>query len=171
MVSSVTDQITSIKNATAIAEAADKSKNGISNDMTDKNMFLKLMLKQMEYQDPTEPTSNEEWLSQMAQYSSLESAQNTQSAIENLSSLVSSLADAYSTSAGITQTLSLLGKEVTIMDPEDKTGETKITGKVEEASFDGGIGMVKVNGKNYSIAYITSVKDNAGDSGSSGSNE
>lgn len=159
MVSSVTDQITNIKNSTAIAEAADKAKNGVSNDMTDKNMFLKLMLKQMEYQDPTEPTSNEEWLSQMAQYSSLESAQNTQSAIEKLSSLVSDLSDAYSTSAGITQTLSLLGKEVTIIDPEDSTGETKITGKVEEASFEKGIGCVTVNGKTYPIAYITSVKN------------
>ena len=170
MVSSVYNQITDMKNATSQAEAADKAKNGVSNDMTDKNMFLKLMLKQMEYQDPTEPTSNEEWLSQMAQYSSLESAQNTQTAIEKLSSLVTELSDAYSTSAGISQTLNLLGKEVTIIDPEDKTGETKITGTVEEASFDGGVGSVKVNGKNYSIAYITAVKNNAGGS-SSGSNE
>ena len=95
----------------------------------------------------------------MAQYSSLESAQNTQTAIEKLSTLVNDLSDAYSTSAGITQTLNLLGKEVTIIDPEDKTGETKITGTVEEASFDGGVGAVKVNGKNYSIAYITAVKN------------
>ncbi len=159
MVSSVYNQITDMKNATSQAEAADKAKNGIKNDMTDKNMFLKLMLKQMEYQDPTEPTSNEQWLSQMAQYSSLESAQNTQSAIEKLSTLVNNLSEAYSTSAGITQTLNLLGKEVTIVDPEDKTGGTKITGKVDEASFEDGTGSVKVNGKNYSIAYITSVKN------------
>lgn len=159
MVSSINDQITGMKNATSQAEAADKAKNGIKNDMTDKNMFLKLMLKQMEYQDPTAPTSNEQWLSQMAQYSSLESAQNTQSAIEKLSTLVNNLSEAYSTSAGITQTLNLLGKEVTIIDPEDKTGETKITGKVDEASFEDGTGSVKVNGKNYSIAYITSVKN------------
>lgn len=159
MVSSVYNQITDMKNATSQAEAAYKANNGIKNDMTDKNMFLKLMLKQMEYQDPTEPTSNEQWLSQMAQYSSLESAQNTQSAIEKLSILVNNLSEAYSISAGITQTLSLLGKEVTIVDPEDKTGETKITGKVEEASFEDGTGSVKVNGKNYSIAYITSVKN------------
>ena len=159
MVSSVYNQITDMKNATSQAEAADKAKNGIKNDLTDKNMFLKLMLKQMEYQDPTEPTSNEQWLSQMAQYSSLESAQNTQSAIEKLSTLVNNLSEAYSTSAGITQTLNLLGKEVTIVDPEDKTGGTKITGKVDEASFEDGTGSVKVNGKNYSIAYITSVKN------------
>ena len=159
MVSSVYNQITDMKNATSQAEAADKAKNGIKNDMTDKNMFLKLMLKQMEYQDPTEPTDNSQWLAQMAQYSSLESAQNTQSAIEKLSTLVNNLSEAYSTSAGITQTLNLLGKEVTIVDPEDKTGGTKITGKVDEASFEDGTGSVKVNGKNYSIAYITSVKN------------
>ena len=46
MVASVNSQITNMKNATSQAEAADKAKNGIKNDMTDKNMFLKLMLKQ-----------------------------------------------------------------------------------------------------------------------------
>lgn len=157
MVASVNSQLTNLKNQTSFKEAEDTRANGVSNDMTDKNMFLKLMLKQMEYQDPTEPTSNEEWLSQMAQYSSLESAQNTQSAIEKLTTLVNDLSDAYSTSAGITQTLNLLGKEVTIIDPENK--DNTITGKVDEASFEGGIGSVKVNGKDYSIAYIKSVKN------------
>ena len=155
--SSITSQLTQLQTNTAINESKQEKKG--TNDVTDSNMFLKLMLKQMEQQDPTEPTSNEQWLSQMAQYPSLESAQNTQSAIEKLSTLVNNLSEAYSTSAGITQTLNLLGKEVTIVDPEDKTGGTKITGKVDEASFEDGTGSVKVNGKNYSIAYITSVKN------------
>ncbi|MBR1907474.1 hypothetical protein IJ818_00880 [bacterium] len=157
MATAVQSQVAMLKNQTAMQQAAN-SKTG-STDITDKNMFLQLMLKEMEYQDPTEPVSNQEWLAQMAQYSSLEAAQNTTSAIETLSGLVESLSDAYASSANISQTLSLLGKEVTVMDPSDSTGETTITGTVDEASFESGSGTIKVNGKSYPIAYIKSVKN------------
>ena len=157
MATAVQSQVAMLKNQTAMQQAAN-SKTG-STDITDKNMFLQLMLKEMEYQDPTEPVSNQEWLAQMAQYSSLEAAQNTTSAIETLSGLVESLSDAYASSANISQTLSLLGKEVTVMDPSDSTGETTITGTVDEASFESGSGTIKVNGNSYPIAYIKSVKN------------
>ncbi len=155
MTTAVTSQVTMLKNQTSMQQ----STRTPSTDMTDKNMFLQLMLKEMEYQDPTEPVSNQEWLAQMAQYSSLEAAQNTTSSVEKLSGLVSSLSDAYASSANITQTLSLLGKEVSVFDPADKTGETIITGTVDEASFDSGAGEIRVNGKTYPISYIKSVKN------------
>lgn len=155
MTTAVTSQVAMLKNQTTMQQ----STRTPSTDMTDKNMFLQLMLKEMEYQDPTEPVSNQEWLAQMAQYSSLEASQNTTSAVEKLSGLVTSLSDAYASSTNITQTLNLLGKEVTIMDPDDESGETTITGKVDEASFESGSGAIKVNGKNYPIAYIKSVKN------------
>lgn len=157
MTTAVQSQVAMLKNQTTMQQAANARTN--STDITDKNMFLQLMLKEMEYQDPTEPVSNQEWLAQMAQYSSLEAAQNTTSSVEKLSTLVESLSDAYASSANISQTLNLLGKEVTVLDPSDKTGETTISGKVDEASFDSGSGMIKVNGKNYPIAYIKSVKN------------
>ena len=75
--SSITSQITSMQTNTAIAESKQEKKG--SNDVTDANMFLKLMLKQMEQQDPTEPTDNSQWLAQMAQYSSLEAMNNLNS--------------------------------------------------------------------------------------------
>ena len=49
----------------------------------------------------------------------------------------------------ITQTLSLIGKEVTLKDPDDETGKKTITGKVSEASFEDGTGKVKVGGEYY----------------------
>ena len=138
--STISQTVTAMQNETAYNKV-----NSGNTTMSDKDMFLSLMLQQMQNQDPTEPVDNQQWLSQLAQYSSLESAQNTQSAIEKLSTLVNNLSEAYSTSAGITQTLNLLGKEVTIVDPEDKTGGTKITGKVDEASFEDGTGSVKAH--------------------------
>ena len=50
-------------------------------------------------------------------------------------------------------------KEVTIKDPEDKTGSKKVTGTVTEANFEDGSGEVKVGDKYYSIGTIISVKD------------
>ena len=49
---SVTSQIAQMQSQTAIIES--KQEKNTTNDMTDSNMFLKLMLKQMEQQDPTE---------------------------------------------------------------------------------------------------------------------
>ena len=53
----------------------------------------------------------------------------------------------------------MIGKEVTIKDPEDETGKKTISGKVTEASFEDGTGKVKVNGEYYSIGNIISVKE------------
>ncbi len=41
-----------------------------------KDMFLNLLVTQMQYQDPLEPTKNEDFLAQMAQFSALEQMKN-----------------------------------------------------------------------------------------------
>ena len=50
-----------------------------------KDDFLKLLLVELQYQDPTAPTDTEKILSQTSQLASLESAQNTNDALEKLS--------------------------------------------------------------------------------------
>ena len=47
-----------------------------SNSSLDKQAFLQLLVAQMKYQDPLEPTSNTEYISQLATFSSLEEMQN-----------------------------------------------------------------------------------------------
>ena len=42
----------------------------------DKDAFLQLLVAQMQYQDPLEPTSNTEFVSQYAQFSQVEQMQN-----------------------------------------------------------------------------------------------
>ena len=69
-----------------------------SSATNDKDIFLKLMVEQMSHQDPMNPTDGNEWLSQMAQFNS----------VEQLTSLVSSNQQA--------QAVGLLGKSVSYND-------------------------------------------------------
>lgn len=151
---SISTQITNMQNQTTA-----NSLRNPTTDTDDKNMFLNLMLQQLQNQDPTEPTSNTEWLAQLAQYSSLEQMTSMNDSLSDCMNYISAIYNDIGTSSEITQTLSLIGKEVTIKDPDDKSGTTKITGKVTEASFEDGTGKVKVDDKYYSIANIISVKE------------
>ena len=155
---SVSSEIVNMQSQTAVANAA-AQKLGKTASTDDSNMFLTLMLQQLQNQDPTQPTDNTEWLAQLAQYSSLEQMTQMNSGLTDCMNYISAMYNDMTTNSEITQTLSLIGKEVTIKDPEDLAGLKKITGKVEEASFEEGSGQVKVGDKYYSIANIISVRD------------
>ena len=62
----------------------------------DKDAFLQLLVAQMQYQDPLEPTSNTEYISQYAQFSQVEQMQN------------------MAASSDLARASSLVGKEVYI---------------------------------------------------------
>ena len=159
---SVTSEITNMQNQTAFYKLQEERANSATRNpgmKNDSNMFLTLMLKQLEQQDPTQPTDNTQWLSQLAQYSSLEQMTQMNEGLTKCMNYMSSMYNDMSVNSEITQTLSLIGKEVTIKDPDDPAGAKKITGVVTEANFADGTGKVKVGDNFYSIANILAVKD------------
>lgn len=83
-----------------------------------KDDFLKLLLTEMQYQDPTQPMDTDKILSQTSQLATLESADNTKKALETLSA---SLQGSQQLS-----TVSAIGK---IADLGDDTVTTKGDGK------------------------------------------
>ena len=137
--SSVSSQLIGMKSATAINNAGTESSNSKT---VDSNAFLTLLLKQLEYQDPLNPVDNTEFLSQQAQFTQL-------STIQEMSSNIAS-------NNAITQACSLIGKTVTLVDPNDKT--KTITGEVSTANFSSdSTPTITVNGKEYPIGYVTNV--------------
>ena len=156
--STITSQITAMRNETAYVQNQQERTTGMKNDS---NMFLTLMLKQLECQDPTEPTDNTQWLSQLAQYSSLEQMTQMNSGLENCAKYINAMYDDMMINSEINQTLSMIGKDVTLQIPNeaDPKNPTTITGNVTEASFEDGTGKIKVNGQYYSIENVVAIRE------------
>ena len=158
MTTAVTNQITTMKSDTAYSNLNKERTTGMQNNS---NMFLTLMLKQLENQDPTEPTDNTEWLSQLAQYSSLEQMSQMNSGLENCAKYISAMYDDMMLNSEINQTLSMIGKDVTIKIPDenDSTKFETVEGTVTEASFESGSGQIKIGDKYYSIENVVSIRE------------
>lgn len=107
--------------------------------------FLQLLMTQMQYQNPLEPMSNQDMIAQQAQFSAV-------SELQKINSVLSS-------SNQFLQASSLIGKNVTLIDP-DNPDET-ISGSVSEAKVGSdGIGIVLKDGEiTYPLGNILSVKE------------
>jgi flagellar basal-body rod modification protein FlgD len=91
-------------------------------EQLDRDAFLKLLITQMQNQDPLQPMDNTEFIAQLAQFSALEQTQQTNDNLETLMQMV-----------GISQAMGLLGKTVQAL----SSGGTVISGVVEGVQFDG----------------------------------
>lgn len=106
-----------------------------------KDAFLNLLVAQMKYQDPLNPSSDTEWISQMATFSSLEEMQN------------------MNTTLGNTQALNLVGASV-IMKTTLSTGETTLVGgTVDYVVMQSGKAYLAINDGLYSIDDLDTVAD------------
>jgi flagellar basal-body rod modification protein FlgD len=88
-----------------------------ANKKLGKQDFLQLLVTQLKYQDPLQPSDNEQFVAQLAQFSNLEGTQNINTSIEDLgkkiSDLVSSQASS-STSISNASATNLIGKSVRV---------------------------------------------------------
>lgn len=134
-----------------------------------KDAFLQLLITQLQHQDPTNPMDDREFISQMAQFSSLEQMQNMTKAIESLlSSQQQSQMMNYAT---------FIGKEVKwheITEEKDEKGNPVVnegTGVIESLKFvDGSVVFKLADGKEISPGNISGILGGAGNPSSNGNN-
>jgi flagellar basal-body rod modification protein FlgD len=121
---------------------ADTKPKATGNDSLNKDAFLNILVAEMQYQDPLQPSSNTEWVSQMASFSQIEELQGMSETITEQSAT------------------DLVGKKVIIAASEDTTGEVNyVTGEVEciERQNDGV--YLSVNGYLYNLDNLYAVVD------------
>ena len=108
----------------------------------DKDDFLKILITQLQNQDPTNPMEDREFIAQMAQFSSLEQMTNLSNNFEKLSTMLNA-----------SQALGVLGREVDLIVSGDV-----ISGRVTEVT-QGAFPQVLVNGRYYDFTDVQRVKE------------
>ena len=102
--------------------------------------YMKLLITQLQNQNPLEPLDNNEMATQLAQFSQL----------QQLESMNESFADVLATTE-LSYANSLLGKEVTFM-PTSETGATEITSGVVEQVYNNIDGEILLGIGNHTVS-------------------
>ncbi len=110
-------------------------------DVDTKDTFLKLLVAEVQNQDPLEPTSNTEWISQYATFSELEAMQNMGASFD------------------LSRASSLVGKTVVIETTNEAGKTSTVEGKVDFVTYEGGKAFVSVNGDLFSLDDVYNVVD------------
>lgn len=130
---------------TQASQEATKNNNAASTSKTkdaksteyNQDMFLQLLVAEMQYQDPLQPTDNSQYVAQLASFTQIEAIQSVQAGMENIEG--NSLVGNY-------VTLNVNGKEI--------SGIVDFVQKDDEKGL-----MVSVDGNMYEKTKITSVVD------------
>jgi flagellar basal-body rod modification protein FlgD len=107
-----------------------------------KDDFMKLLVAQLKNQDPMKPMDDKEFVTQLAQFSSLEASQKMTEQIEALTS-----------SSMLVQAATLIGKQATA---KLTTGET-VTGAISQVKMQDGLPVAVINGKDVDTSLITQI--------------
>ena len=108
----------------------------------DKDAFMQILVAQMKYQDPMEPTSNTEYISQYATFTQVEQLSN--------------MANAMS----LSRASEMVGKTVVVSQTNSETGKTtEVEGIVDFVTYSGNKAYLNINGTNYDIDDVAQVLD------------
>lgn len=137
--------IASVENGKLNYEYTDNSKkNGINptGSTLGYDQFLQLLCAEMQYQDPLEPTSNTDYVAQMATFSQLEATLSLTATQENANAS------------------NLVGKQVILKVTSETTGQTSyVDGRVDYVLYENGEVFLSVNDQLYPASTLDTVAD------------
>jgi flagellar basal-body rod modification protein FlgD len=112
-----------------------------------RDQFITLLVAQLQNQDPLEPVTNEDFVAQLAQFSSLEGIERLNASFSDVLAL-----------QNLTQGANLIGHTATYRDPVTNA-ETQ--GTIEAYRVDEGSIQVVINGQPVAIGLVTEVAESA----------
>lgn len=136
-------EIAGLRSATELIE---QGKARESNEELGKTQFLELMIAQLENQDPLDPAKNEDFIAQLAQFSTVEG-------IENLNTGVANMAAALQSSLTL-QSASLVGRSVLVSADRGLSTELGMAGTVELAAD---VGELLIDIKDANGSLVTQL--------------
>ena len=105
-----------------------------------KDTFLQILVAQMKYQNPLQPESNTEYISQYAIFSQIEQLSNIQNTLN------------------LMRAENIIGKFVNIK--ETINGQiNEVSGKIDKVVYKENTVYINVNGKNYLFNNVTEILD------------
>ena len=125
----------------ATASSLAKSSEKKSGSTVDKEAFVQLLVAQMKYQDPLEPTSNTEYISQYATFSELEQMQNMSATLE------------------LSRASTLVGQTVLMKVTDSSGNTTTVQGNVDYVVYENNKAFLSINGELYSLDDLDTVAD------------
>jgi len=126
----------------------------------DKNAFMRLLVSQLEHQDPLSPVANEDFVAQLATFSSLEQLEGLN---QNVVAMIA-LNQSNALLSQLTQSSALIGKQVSWIDP---ASQAERSGTVESVKIVDGLAVLRIDGEDVPLAAVSEVLGGEPDSGSS----
>lgn len=102
--------------------------------------FLKILMTQLTYQDPLKPLDNQEFIAQLAQFTSLQQSRETNQGIQQLLTIQAA-----------TQSVGLLGRTVEVLNADNKS----VVGVATTLRFNNGQPLLTVRASDGS--YLTDM--------------
>ena len=135
----VSDGVLQTSTASSVSLSTEKSSDSST---LDKDAFLQLLVAQMKYQDPLEPTDNTEYISQLATFSELEEMQNLSSSMD------------------LQRASGLVGQEVALKITNSATGNTEmVSGFVDYVVYENSKAYLSIDESLYSIDDVYQIVD------------
>lgn len=126
---------------TSATTASTKTASTTGTSSLDKNSFLQLLVAQMKYQDPLNPSTDTQFVEQLATFSQLEQMQNLNATTSN------------------NQAFGLVGMEVEVSTTDSSGKATTSNGRVDYVVMVNGTAKLSVNENLYTLDQVTAVID------------
>ena len=152
--------ITSTSNVSNITNQISSASSGITTNpgsVLNKDSFMKLMLVELQHQDPTSPMDSQKILTQTSQLATLESANNTNKTLSDLAKQLSASRDFAAVSV-IGKMASLGSNAVTLKKGGTAKFEVYFKNEIKD-------GTLTIKDKNGNTVRTVSLADQAGKSG------